>query len=70
VLANKAYREYRLPPAILQDELLHFGIDHRSNLDLFCGEIHGWSYLGSEQTQLQPLRKISVQQPSAQKTTL
>jgi putative SOS response-associated peptidase YedK len=34
VLANKAHYERRLPPAILQDELLHFGIDHRSKLSL------------------------------------
>jgi hypothetical protein len=40
------------------DELLAFGIDYRSNLELFCGEIHGWSYIGSEQTQLQPLAKF------------
>src|SRR4029077_15426939 len=41
------------------DELLHLGIDHRGNLELFPGEIHGWTYIGSGQTQLQPLRKFS-----------
>ena len=41
------------------DELLHLGIDHRGNLELFPGEIHGWTYIRSGQTQLQPLRKFS-----------
>jgi hypothetical protein len=37
---------------------LHLGIDHRGNLELFRGEIHGWTYIRFEQTQLQPLRKF------------
>ena len=34
------------------------GTQLRLNLELFRGEIHGWAYIGSGQTQLQPLRKF------------
>jgi hypothetical protein len=38
---------------------LHFGVDQCAHLELFPGEIHGWTYIRSGQTQLQPLRKFS-----------